>query len=111
MRERILYINYYCLLAFHLGGRKLYYKRRKDLYWTSIVVEYYVTVRKWHTIRVKSVEVKKECQDTSNISTQGATDVSVHRYPPPINPLAVNELTSPGHHGKGFEDDDQDDTD
>lgn len=60
------------------------------------------------TLPIKSVKVKEECNVTSNISSQGATAISVHRYPRHIHRHVVEERASPCNHGKVLENDQYD---
>ena len=46
LKDRILHINHYPKLAGHPGGRKMYYKIRKDFYWPALAVDCYATVRR-----------------------------------------------------------------
>lgn len=49
--------------------------------------------------RKKTVQVKKECHDLSNIPIQGVNDANMQHYPRPIHPHVTEELTSLGHNG------------
>lgn len=56
MQERIHHINHYSKLSGHRGGRKLYYRIRKDFYWPSLAVYCYTTVWRcphWTLNRIK----------------------------------------------------------
>lgn len=60
MNESIWYDNYCFLMAAHPGGRKLYYKIRKDFYQPELLVNCYATVRKCPHYALKRLKVRKD---------------------------------------------------
>ena len=62
LKQRILYINHHTLLAGHPGGRKLYYKIRKDFYWPALAVDCYATVRKCPHCARNRIKLRKNVE-------------------------------------------------
>lgn len=59
MKGLILSINDCSLLAGHSGCRKIYYKIRKDLYWTELAVNFNSTLRNFSHCTPNQLKLRK----------------------------------------------------
>lgn len=60
LKQRILFLNHYPITAGHPGGRKLYYRIRKDFYWPSLAVDCYATVRGYPACARERIKLRQK---------------------------------------------------
>ena len=59
LKARLLRIHHYSRLAAHPGGRRLYYSLRRHMYWPSMAVDCYATVRKCSTCAKNRIKLRQ----------------------------------------------------
>lgn len=92
MKQPILYINHYSLLADRSRGRKLQFKIRKDFYCPSLAVDCYENVRKFQNSAEKRSKLRKNLTRLQHFpAKESLTSVCVHILSPFIHRSRKNE--------------------
>ena len=63
LKQRVLHIHHYSRLEGHPGGRKLYQSIRKDMYWPSLAVYCYATVKRCPTCAKNRFKLRKSVKE------------------------------------------------
>ena len=63
LKQKVLHIYHYSRLAAHPGGRKMYHSIRRSMYWPSLAIDCYATVKKCPTSAKNRLKLRR------NVST------------------------------------------